>query len=274
MIGPSSQSIDAAISTLREAGIDSASFLVTLGSGQSNPWSDETEVEIDYEQVPDWPAPAVEGHAGKLSLVKMGEENLLVMEGRHHYYEARSYDGVIAPLRISCALGVKKVLLANSVGSLRSELCTGDFILISDHVFFQGPELEKLLQVEWPSGVKPSYWKEGRKIVMEKAEGAGIELAEGVLFCVQGPMYETGAEAEMARRMGADVVAMSLAPEALTAAALGCRVVGLSLVTNVVGGSDLAGPNHDEVISAAATYKPLLDKLLKETVPALAAASN
>ena len=274
MIGPSSQTIDTAISTLREAGIGNAAFLVTLGSGQSNPWSDEIEVEIDYEQVPGWPAPAVEGHGGKLSLVRMGEENVLVMEGRHHYYEACSYDGVIAPLRISRALGVEKVLLSNSVGSLSSELCTGDIILISDHVFFQGPELEKLLQAEWPSGVKPSYWEKGRKIVMEKAEDVGIELAEGVLFCVQGPMYETGAEAEMARRMGADVVAMSLAPEAMAATAMGCSVVGLSLVTNAVGGRDLAGPNHDEVISTAAIYKPLLDKLLKETVPALVAASD
>jgi len=274
MTVPPSQTIDAAITTLREAGISSASFLVTLGSGQSNPWSDEVEVEIDYQQVPGWCAPTVEGHGGKLSLVRMGEENLLVMEGRHHYYEARSYDGVIAPLRISCALGVEKVLLANSVGSLRSELCTGDLMLISDHIFFQGSELEELLQAEWPSGVRTFYWEEGRKIVMEKAESAGIELDEGVLFCVQGPMYETAAEAEMARRMGADVVAMSLAPEAMAAAAMGCRVVGISLVTNAVGGSDLAGPDHDEVITAAATYRPLLDKLLKETVPALAAAPN
>jgi purine-nucleoside phosphorylase len=125
-----------------------------------------------------------------------------------------------------------------------------------------------------PYAADPSYWKEGRMIVMEKAEGAGIELSEGILFCVQGPMYETASEAEMARRMGADVVAMSLAPEAMIANALGCRVVGLSLVTNSAGGSNLAGPNHNEVISAAVTYKPLLDKLLKEAVPALSAAGG
>jgi purine-nucleoside phosphorylase len=257
---------------LNGEGIESAAVMVTLGSGQKNPWSDEVVIQLEYTQIPGWPAAAVEGHAGRLNLVHVGAENVLVMEGRHHYYESRSYDGVIAPLRISRALGVDRVVLTNSVGSLHSELQAGDLMLVSDHLFFQGPELQTLLGSETPFGQEGPYWKEGGQLVRDAAVNAEIELKEGILFCVQGPMYETGAEAEMARRMGADVVAMSLAPEAMIATAFGCRVIGLSLVTNSIGVSVLAGPNHNEVISAAAMYQSRLDRMLKEVVPVVAAA--
>jgi len=269
MIGPPQGVIDSALEYLRGAGIESADLLVTLGSGQSNPWVEEVIVEVDYGLLPGWRAPAVEGHGGKLSLVRVGGENVLVMAGRHHYYEARSYEGVIAPLSVSRALGVRKVVLTNSVGALRKGMRPGDLVLLSDHLFLQGPRMGRLLQGSWPRGVRPGYWEEGGAVVKEAAGRLGIRVTEGVLLCVSGPMYETRAEAEMARRIGADVVAMSLAPEALAAWALGCRVVGLSLVTNMIGEEGHTGLHHKEIITAAARFQPYLAILLREAVPEL-----
>jgi len=274
MIDPSREPIGSALDTLRENGIESGELLITMGSGQSNPWSDKVTAQVSYSQLSGWQAPSVEGHGGRLGLIEIGGENVLVMEGRHHYYEARSYEGVLAPLSVMYALGVRKALLTNSVGALRSGMRQGDLVLLSDHILFQGPELGTILQSRWPDGVRPRYWEEGREAVKRAAGRAGVPLTEGVLLCVPGPMYETRAEAEMARRMGADVVAMSLAPEALAGMALGYRVVGLSLVTNLVGGEGHAELRHEEVISTAGKYQPSLDKLLAEAVPALLAASG
>jgi len=274
MIGPPQEVIDSALEALRTVGIEEADLLVTLGSGQANPWEDEVEVGVTYQELPGWYAPGVAGHGGKLSLVRVGPENVLVMAGRHHYYEARSYEAVITPLRVSHALGVRRALLINSVGALRSRLRPGDLVLLSDHIFLQGPQLPLLLQGAWPQGVQPGYWKEGGTAIVEAAGRAGIPVTEGVLLCVPGPMYETRAEAEMARRLGADVVAMSLAPEALIARALGCRVVGISLVTNTVGETGHADLHHEEVIAAAARFQPTLTRLLREAIPALAAVSD
>ena len=141
------------------------------------------------------------------------------------------------------------------------------------------------------------YWRQGGRLLLRAALETGIPLSRGVLYCQPGPTYETQAEGRMARRMGADLAAMSLAPEALLARRMGCRVVGLSLVTNMVfrnqrpakPGAEWEGSfgsaedprgagtgrerlDHDEVLAAAARYRPALRRLLRQAIPLLAEA--
>ena len=274
MIGPSLEAVAAAVGALRSAGIGSADLLVTFGSGQKNPWDDEAEITIPYADIPGWAPPGVEGHDGVLSLVRRGEENVLVMVGRHHYYEARSYEAVAAPLKAASALGVRRALLTNSAGAVRKDLRQGDFVLITDHILLHGPELPDMLQDAWGEGVIPTYWQAGAAILRQAAEQNDIPLSEGVLLCVTGPAYETRAEIEMARRMGADVVAMSLAPEALIAWSLGFDVSGLSLVTNIAGAHGHAVLHHHDVVEAASRMQPVLDSLLREAVPLMLPSSD
>ncbi len=274
MIGPSQETVEAAVEVLLSAGIVCADLLVTFGSGQKNPWDSETEITIPYTEIPGWAPPGVEGHGGELSLVRMGEDNVLVMVGRHHYYEARSYESVAAPLKAACELGVRRALLTNSAGAVRKDLRQGDFVLLTDHILQQGPDLADLLRDAWEEGMVPTYWQEGATILRQAAQQGGIPLSEGMLLCVTGPAYETGAEIEMARRMGADVVAMSLAPEALIAWSLGFEVSGLSLVTNSPGTDGRACLHHHDVVEAALGMQPVLDRLLREAVPRMLPVSD
>ena len=267
MIGPPPERVMAAVESLRKAGIKRADLLVTFGSGQEDPWAEESEITLPYADIPGWAAPGVKGHGGKLSLVRMGEENVLVMVGRHHYYEARSYEAIAAPLKVARALGVRRALLTNSAGAVREDLRQGDFVLITDHILLHGPALPDLLRENPVKDTTPGYWSEGAVVISQAAEKVGCTLDEGVLLCVTGPSYETGAEIEMARRMDAAVVAMSLAPEALIAWSLGMDVSGLSLVTNIAGAQGSADLHHDEVVAAAARMQPDLDRLLREAVP-------
>lgn len=274
MTEPLSGSADAAADALRKAGIDRAELLVVFGSGQRNPWRREAGLTLSYGDIPGWAAPDVTGHRGELSLVTIGRENVLVMVGRHHYYEARSYDSIAMPLETARALGVERVLLTNSSGAVREDLRPGDFVLISDHILLHGPELPDRLRAGWPEGTPPGYWQEGAAIVRRGAERIGLQLAEGVLLCVTGPSYETPAEIEMARRMGAAVVAMSLAPEALIAGSLGLDVAGLSLVSNLAGTAGSAGLQHQDVLEAAAGMQADLDRLMREAAPRLLPSSG
>jgi purine-nucleoside phosphorylase len=196
------------------------------------------------------------------------------MEGRHHYYEARSYSGILNPLRAAAALGVRLAVLTNSAGAIRPTLKPGDLVLISDHLLVQGLELPALLQGIWPDTERAGYWEEGRRVMLEAARRTGVSLEEGTLACLTGPTYETRSEVEMTRRWGADIAAMSLAPEALAAQALGMRVVGLSMVTNRVGAADREPTEHREVVATARRFQPSIDRLLREAVPRLSAARD
>jgi purine-nucleoside phosphorylase len=113
------------------------------------------------------------------------------------------------------------------------------------------------------------YWEKGRKAIQSAARSCGIAVREGVLMWVTGPAYETPAEVRMARALGADVVAMSLAPEAIVAHRTGMKVVGLSLVTNPAVPAPGERTDHDDVIRAAQRSQTVLDQILRAGAPLL-----
>ncbi len=261
-----------ALEALAEAGIREADILVTLGSGHTSPWKSESLTRIEYGEIPGWHVPGVHGHHGELSLVRVGGENLMVMEGRHHYYEARSFQGVIHPIVVARSLGARIVLLMNSAGAIRAELAPGDLVLTAGHL-----SLHKILisNAREPAGTcvdRECYWEAGRRAMRSAARSCGIVLEEGVLMWVTGPTYETPAEVRMARSLGADVVAMSLAPEAVVAHRTGMKAVGLSLVTNRAISTPGERTDHNDVVGAAQRSQPVLDRILRAGVPLLSEA--
>ncbi len=61
---------------------------------------------------------------------------------------------------------------------------------------------------------------------------------------LQGPNYETPAEVEYLRRIGADAVGMSTVLETIFARFIGMGVLGISLITNLAGAKNT---NHADV---------------------------
>lgn len=261
-----------ALEVLEKAGIREADILVTLGSGHSSPWTAQTRVELAYGQLPGWSPPGVPGHHGKLSLARVGAENLLVMEGRHHYYEARSYRGVRYPIVVARALGVRLVVLTNSAGAVRADLRPGELVLIAGHLLLQGAGSPLPPEMGADRTDRECYWEAGRDAIRRAAVRNGIALREGVLFCASGPSYETVSEVAMARALGADIAAMSLAPEAVAAHTIGMRAIGISLVTNAVARAAGEPVKHSEVVAAARRSQPMLDRLLRMAIPLLSVA--
>jgi len=91
-------------------------------------------------------------------------------------------------------------------------------------------------------------------------------LREGVYAQFRGPHYETPAEVAMAGVMGADLVGMSTALEAIAARHAGLEVLGLSLVTNLAAGVGTRPLSHDEVIEAGRAAAPRISRLLADIV--------
>ncbi len=244
---------------------------LVLGSGLGD-YADTLEdaIRIPYAEIPNFPVPSIPGHSGALVLGRKCGRDVVVMQGRIHYYEGLPQQEITLPIRVLAALGVKTVVLTNACGGVNLSFSPGDLMLISDHINFSGanPLIGPNLDAFGPRfpDMSDLYTASLRAAIREKASEAGIPLQEGVYAMYSGPNYETPAEIRMFRTLGADTVGMSTVPEALVAGHCGMQVVGVSCVTNMAAGVLPVKLSHAEVTETAnrvsARFRALVDLIL------------
>ena len=240
---------------------------LVLGSGLGD-YADtlQNSVRISYSEIPDFPQSTVEGHVGAFVFGQKEGKEVVVMQGRLHYYEGYSQQELTLPIRVLAAMGVKTLVLTNAAGGVNLEYKPGTLMLISDHINFSGanpligPNLEKF-GPRFPD-VSDLYTASLRTAIKEKAAVCNIPLEEGVYLMCSGPNYETPAEIRAFRTLGADAVGMSTVPEALIAGHSGLQVVGVSCITNMAAGVLPVKLNHAEVVETAAMVHDLFHKLV------------
>ena len=238
-----------------------------LGSGLGD-YADTLEdaVKIPYSQIPNFPVPTIPGHSGALVFGRKQGREVVVMQGRIHYYEGLSQQEITLPIRVLAALGVKTVVLTNACGGVNLSFAPGDLMLISDHINYSGanPLMGPNLDAFGPRfpDMSDLYTASLRKAIREKAEAAGIPLREGVYAMYSGPNFETPAEIRMFRILGADTVGMSTVPEALVAGHCGMNVVGVSCVTNMAAGVLPVKLTHEEVTETANRVRDVFTNLI------------
>ena len=229
---------------------------LVLGSGLGD-YADTLEQaqRIPYSEIPNFPVPTVPGHSGALVFGRKCGQDVVVLQGRIHYYEGLSQQEITLPIRVLAALGVKTLVLTNACGGVNLSFVPGDLMLISDHINLSGanPLIGPNLDAFGPRfpDMSDLYTASLRKAIREKATAAGIPLQEGVYAMYSGPNYETPAEIRMYRILGADTVGMSTVPEALVAGHCGMQVVGVSCITNMAAGILPVKLSHAEVTETA-----------------------
>lgn len=192
---------------------------------------------LPYDEIPHFPESTVEGHAGRLLFGRLSGKNVLIMQGRAHYYEGHSLSRITLPVRVMKRLGIKILIVSNAAGGLNPLFQPGDVMAISDHINFTGqnpligPNLGSL-GPRFPD-MTAVYDKKLLALAEEAALGEKIKLHKGVYVGVTGPSMETPAETRFLRMMGADAVGMSTIPEAIVAVHCGLRLLGLSAISNV-----------------------------------------
>ncbi|MDZ4654765.1 MAG: purine-nucleoside phosphorylase [Coriobacteriia bacterium] len=254
-----------AASVLREAGGSVVPrVLVILGSGLEGVVADmEVASTLAFTDVPGFPAPTVEGHAGRFVFGHSADTPVLAMQGRFHLYEGHTVDKLALPVRAARLLGCDTFVVTNAAGGVNLDYEPGDIMLIEDHInlMFTNPLIgpnDDELGPRFP-GMVDAYSPGLRKVACEVAEELDIPLRKGVYAGLRGPSFETPAEVRMIRGLGADVVGMSTVPEVIAAVHAGMRVLGLSLVTNVAAGS---GHGHAEVLETSARRAPIVARLV------------
>ena len=237
---------------------------VVLGSGWT-PAADQLgtpDVELPVTDLPGFLPPAVAGHAGRVRSVQVGGRRVLVLLGRTHLYEGRGTAPVVHGVRVAAAAGCRTVVLTNAAGGVREGLQVGQPVLVSDHLNLTaqsplvGPRFVDLVDL---------YSARLRALVRE----VDPSLPEGVYAALPGPHYETPAEVRMLRGLGADLVGMSTALEAIAARAEGLEVLGVSLVTNLAAGITGEKLDHAEVLAAGAASAERMGSLLAQVVERL-----
>ena len=245
---------------------------VVLGSGLGG-FVDclEDQVVIPYADIEGFPTSSVHGHAGNLVFGKLKGKDLVVMQGRIHYYECGDLKRVTFPMRVLRCLGCTKVIVTNAAGAVNPDFNAGELMIITDHINFMqassalvGPNDDKL-GPRFPD-MTEAYNKDMTDKIRQSAKVLGLHVREGVYAAFHGPEYETPAEVRMAQRIGADAVGMSTVPEVLVANHMGMLVAGISCLTNKGAGLSSTKLNHMEVMATGRKIAATFVALLTESV--------
>ena len=245
-------------------GVERHDVALVLGSGWV-PAADllgETAAELSLTDLPGFAPPAVQGHAGRLRSVRVGDSRALVFLGRTHLYEGRGVAAVVHGVRTAVAAGCRVVVLTNGCGGLRSSFRPGQPVLISDHV-----NLTAASPVVGARFIDLTDLYSSRLRALCREVDPSLE--EGVYVQFPGPHYETPAEIAMVRAIGGDLVGMSTTLEAIAAREAGAEVLGISLVTNLAAGMTGEPLDHEEVLEAGRAAAEEMGGLLAKVVSRL-----
>lgn len=230
----------------------------------------EDKQHIPYSSIPNFPVSTVEGHAGQLIIGTLGGKRVIGMQGRFHYYEGYDMKQVTFPVRVMKELGIETLFVSNAAGGMNKEFRVGDVMVITDHInlFPENPLRGKNYNELGPRfpAMTEAYSKRLIKLADDIADEKNLRLVHGVYIGVTGPTFETPAEYEAFRILGADAVGMSTVPEVIVANHAGMTVFGLSVITDLGGKEIDVAPSHEEVQKAAITAQPIVVEIMRELV--------
>lgn len=272
--------LEAARQRLEALGGATPEVVLVLGSGlHAIAERLEDPRSLSFAEIAHWPVPRVAGHGSRLVIGAVGGTRVACLTGRVHRYEGWHPHDVVRPVRTLCAAGVRNFVLTNAAGGLAGDLRPGDLMLLSDHLNLTGTS--PLVGAHEPA-LGPRFPDQSRvydPALRARLLAAAPGLREGVYAGVTGPQYETPAEVRMLALLGADAVGMSTVHEAIALHAMGARVAGISLISNLAAGRVASGSRggearplrHEDVLvagkAAAERLTGLLLGLCEELAP-------
>lgn len=264
------QQIDQAAEVVRSKISIQPKVGMILGSGLGELANEVQNAQtIPIGDIPHWPKSTVKGHQGRLVVGQLGGQNVLVLQGRTHYYEGYGMDQVTMSVRVMQRLGLSHLFVTNAAGAIHPEFVPGDVMLITDQLSLiamtglnplRGPNFDEIGE-RFPD-MSRAYDRNLMDLARSAARKNGIPLREGVYACLSGPSFETPADLRFLRVIGADAVGMSTVPEVIVARHGGMRVLGVSGISNKANLDGSTITTHEEVLEAGKVIVPKLRTIL------------
>lgn len=225
---------------------------------------------LSYQEIPGMSDTTVEGHAGKLILSEFENFQILVFQGRRHYYEGAGWGPIRLPVFLSHHLGTGDLLLTNAAGGISKEFQVGDLMVLDDHINLM-PDNPLKGTIPHPSiprfpDQSQVYNLDLKQRVLEIGQSQGLKVQRGVYLGLSGPAFETPAEIRAFSKLGADAVGMSTVPEAMLGNALGMKVVALSCISNLAAGISNYKLSHEDVAEASKQALPQMKSLVLQFI--------
>jgi len=245
---------------------------LVLGSGLGSFADSLTDAaRIPYAEIPAFPRSTAIGHAGQLVIGKSESVAVAAMQGRVHLYEGYSAQEVAFPMRVFGRMGIKAVILTNAAGGINLSYQQGALVLIRDHINLQGANPligpnDDRFGVRFPD-MTHAYDRRYREFARKEAAQLKMTLHDGVYAALPGPSYETPAEINYLRIIGADLIGMSTVSEVIAARHMGIKVLAISCVTNMAAGILDQPLSHQEVMETGERVKSSFEALLRAILP-------
>jgi len=265
------EQIDQTVAAIR-ARVDSQPRVgIILGSGLG-PLAESVEnaTLVPFQDLPSWPVSTVPGHQGRLVIGSLQGQQVLVMQGRAHFYEGYEMSKIGLPVRVMQRLGIQYLIVTNAAGAVNPDFNPGDLMLITDHINLmgmagnsplRGPNLEEF-GPRFPD-MSRAYDPELGNLARQVAAENNVLLHQGVYVCLAGPSFETPADLRFLRAIGADAVGMSTVPEVTVARHGETRVLGISGVSNKANLDGNTTTTHEEVLEAGKVIVPKLATIIR-----------
>jgi purine-nucleoside phosphorylase len=244
---------------------------LVLGSGLG---SFVKEIEdpfiLPFQSIPNFVPTSVEGHQGNMIFGRVRGKNIVVLQGRLHYYEGHPMDLVVFPTRVMALLGIEVLVLTNSAGGLGDGMQSGDFMVIEDHINLMGanplmgPNIKEL-GPRFPD-MTEAYDRKLSELLIQTLQQDKARFHRGVYAGMSGPTYETPAEVRYLKQIGCSAVGMSTVPETIAANHLGIRVAAMSCITNLAAGISKNKLSHDEVTETAKRVEASFSKVIQQFI--------
>ena len=258
--------IDTIVDFIRSRITSKPKIAMVLGSGLGSLAEAIHNPEIiPYGEITDWPVSTVIGHEGSLVVGTLEGQEVIMMQGRVHYYEGYSMNQVTLPIRVLRRLGVTDLFVSNAAGAVNPDFEPGDLMMITDHLNLigmagpnplRGPNLDEF-GPRFPD-MSRAYDRALCDLVRQVAKEIDLHIHEGVYICLAGPSFETPADLRFLKAIGVDAVGMSTVPEVTVAYHAGMRVLGISGISNKANLDGDTITTHEEVLEAGRIMVPKL----------------
>ena len=268
------QEIDEAVSSIKLRTTFQPTVGVILGSGLGEVANDVMDPDIiPTPEIPNWPSSTVLGHQGRLVIGSLSGKQVLILQGRVHYYEGYSMGQIALPVRVMLRMGIKTLLVTNAAGGINPGFSPGDVMLITDQLNLigmaglnplRGPNLD-IFGPRFPD-MSQAYDKKLMGNARNSAREVGVDLKEGVYACLAGPSFESPADLRFLRTAGADAVGMSTVPEVIVARHGGMSVLGFSGISNKANLDGSTITTHEEVLEAGRIIVPKLKSIIMQVL--------